>query len=263
MLDRKSKQRVPFAKMQGTLFLCYYSFFYKKNGIFSCFKKSSKNFSLNCNISAFPSVYKTEWQLCQTKPGIQKGSFKMKRKNRIAITLCAVMALSLAACGSTNKPSPNADADTENYQQIPNPFVPCATLEEARQLTGFGITIPEDIEDYESREISVLENEMIQVMYQDGEEQLCFRKGTGSEDISGDYNIYSENTKEFIDNAEIEMSGNNGTISLVKWTDSDYSYSIFSTTGLDKETMISYVSVLNTSSIPENDNFLTALPSKQ
>ncbi len=63
----------------------------------------------------------------------------MRRKDVVAVGICAIMALSgLAACGSTGKA--NAQDEMGNPEvggvQIPNPFVDCETLEEAEKLTA-------------------------------------------------------------------------------------------------------------------------------
>ena len=50
-------------------------------------------------------------------------------KKRIIFALCAVTALSLAACGGEAVTAQKAAA--EETVQIPNPFIDCETLDEA------------------------------------------------------------------------------------------------------------------------------------
>ena len=100
----------------------------------------------------------------------------MKSKKWMALVLCAVLALSLVACGTsgnntqndttddtTNSTtddttndtgSPNSgttDTDTstdtaDGSTEIANPYVDCETLEEAGELAGFDISVPEEID---------------------------------------------------------------------------------------------------------------------
>ena len=88
----------------------------------------------------------------------------MKRKNIIAVTLWAAVVLSLGACQNKGK--------------------------EAEEKAGFEITVPDQLNGYEEKDISVMEKDMIQVQFSHGEEILYFRKGLTEKDgtdISGDY----------------------------------------------------------------------------
>ena len=130
----------------------------------------------------------------------------MKRKNLIFAVICTVMAFSLAACGK-------ADKDVAGMQ-IANPFVDCATMEEAAKLAGFNMTAPEKVDGFDEKSISVIENELFQVVFrndEDGnEEEICIRKGTDDRDISGDYNDYDEVETVDVGNASITMKGRDG-----------------------------------------------------
>ena len=133
----------------------------------------------------------------------------MKSKKWMALVLCAVLALSLVACGtsgnntqndttddtsndtgSTNSGATDTDTSTDTADgstEIANPFVDCETLEEAGELAGFDISVPDEIDGgYTQGTIQAVENEMIQVIYTtEAGEEITLRKGTGTEDISG------------------------------------------------------------------------------
>lgn len=79
----------------------------------------------------------------------------MKLKKIISITLCAALALSAAACGNNNSEA----------VQIPSPFVDCDTMDAAKELAGFDLTLPKAAD-----ELEAVENEMIQAFY--GENNL-------------------------------------------------------------------------------------------
>lgn len=114
----------------------------------------------------------------------------MKKNLFVALILCAVMTMPLAACGSTaptkqednqtSEASSTTPSDTlaestketkGNNVEIPNPFEDCATLEDAAALAGFSLTAPEKIEGYGERTIMAMKDEMIQIVYCNADEQ--------------------------------------------------------------------------------------------
>ena len=73
---------------------------------------------------------------------------------------------------------------------------------------------------------------LAEVQYFGGTDSLCYRKSPGTEDNSGDYNVYAqEETLEISGNA-VTLKGDNGAYSLAIWTDGSYAYSISVTTPL-------------------------------
>ena len=93
----------------------------------------------------------------------------MKRKNIISVTLCAAVVLSLGACQNKGKEAAvrvQVESESE-LTQIPNPWTDCTTIKEAEAKAGFEITVPDQLNGYEEKDISVMEKD-----------------GT---DISGDY----------------------------------------------------------------------------
>lgn len=61
---------------------------------------------------------------------------------------------------------------------------------------------------------------------EDGTAQVMFRKGTGDEDISGDYNTYGKEEALSVSGCTITLKGNDDGCSLATWTDGTYAYSI-------------------------------------
>ena len=85
-------------------------------------------------------------------------------------------------------------AEDPGQEQVTNPFVTYQSLEEAEEAAGFALPAPESFEGAGRREIAVIDGRIIDVTYLDGEDNriLTIRKGTGEEDISGDYNEYPQ-----------------------------------------------------------------------
>ena len=77
-------------------------------------------------------------------------------------------------------------------------------------------------------------NSLGEVDYSDGENTLSIRKGTSTEDISGDYNSYSEEGTLTVGENTLTIKGKDGKISLAVWNDGTYSYAI-SGSGLTSE----------------------------
>ena len=127
--------------------------------------------------------------------------------------------------------------------EIASPFVSCETMDEAAGIAGFSMGIPGDIPDWGNPSaIRAVETGMIEVLYQDNGGQLILRKGTGTEDISGDYGTYSEISTETIHDHTVTLKGNDGKIMTAVWCDDGYAYAIRATAGLDRDLLVSLIS---------------------
>lgn len=113
--------------------------------------------------------------------------------------------------------------------EIGNPFIEVETLEEAEEIAGFKITLPENYfdESYE-KTIRAIEDKFIEIDYRGLDEWIIIRKSLydGEEDISGDYNEYPEERTELYGDVKALIRGNEGKINVVSWKDGDYVYSI-------------------------------------
>ena len=152
------------------------------------------------------------------------------RKLITAILLMTAI-LALAACGGSQEP---VETETTN---MGNPWVDCATLEEAADLAGFSIAVPDRIEGYPNTFIQAVENSMIQVFYCETDpgdgDRVLIRKGVGTEDISGDYGEYPEVETASIHGVDVTLKGEDGLVHTAIWTQGGYTYSISG--GLSRE----------------------------
>ena len=55
---------------------------------------------------------------------------------------------------------------------MPSPFIDYDTLEEAEKAVGFEINVPESIDGYSEKLISVMDGKMIQVVFVEGDKQI-------------------------------------------------------------------------------------------
>lgn len=147
-------------------------------------------------------------------------------KKIIGFMICIVMLLSVVACGNkaTGKETENVGG---NSVEIPNPFVECETIDKAEQLAGFKISVLENIpEGFVQSVVRAIENELIEIIYLRGEDEICIRKAKGNENISGNYNNYAENGTMEFENFKVTIKGNNGKVNVATWVDGDYTYAL-------------------------------------
>lgn len=184
-------------------------------------------------------------------------------KKLIALTLCAVMALPVAAHASSVSAkedtkrqtgvqnimvisSMDSDEETSTAIGMPSPFSEFNSLEDAEKQTGFKLTLPEKMtEGYTPKAIETIQNDLIQVFYENGEKEILIRKAKGSDDISGDYNEYSENKKLTIGNLQVSTRGNDGKVSVATWVDGEHTYSVsvgFENEGLEVSVITDMIS---------------------
>lgn len=176
-------------------------------------------------------------------------------KKLIALSMSAALALSLCACSKTAPVSPAPSAqETQNAEiigsdnvQIPNPWADCDTAADAAALAGFDFTLPEELFTGASNKIiQAAQGEMIQVIYADanGNEIGRVRKAAGSEDVSGDYNDYSENETTDINGTSVKLRGKDGKIYVATWEKDGCSYSLSVKSGLAKDSLTGMVASL-------------------
>ncbi len=125
--------------------------------------------------------------------------------------------------------------NTEENVQIPNPIVEYKTVDEAKKAVKFAVSIPTAIPSgYELEYVSVISNEIFQLTFKNGENEICYRTAEGKDDISGDYNIYSNTKTLKINNLEIAAKGNDDLSNAV-WCSGDLTYSIYTNKALTEK----------------------------
>lgn len=120
------------------------------------------------------------------------------------------------------------DEDSGNDStQIPNPWQEYKTVSEAAKATGISFSAPEKLEGYKVSYVQVMDG-IIELRYFNGSNEIRVRKGTGTDDISGDYNVYKNVSEKKIGGNTVTLKGNGDGVSSAVWTDGKYSYSIYS-----------------------------------
>ena len=174
----------------------------------------------------------------------------MKFRKIFSFAMCAVMALSLAAFGNEKPTNSNDGGD-----RLPNPFTEYQTLEEAEKEAKFTLNLPQSIAGY-SDSVYRLDKEdgLLEVVFENGEESITFRKASGDGDISGNYNNFSEKNEVELDGTVITMKGADDKVNVAVWSKDGYAYSIDCTTAVEKITMTDFVkTVMSEAAEPDGE----------
>lgn len=152
-------------------------------------------------------------------------------KRLLALALGAMMLLSLADCASRQaepESDPGVSLNGGQGAYMANPFVDYSSLADAARAAGFELTAPETVEGYTANQmIQVMNGIMIQVIYFDeSENRVLVRKEAGSEDISGDYGVYSQNRTVAVNGCDVTLRGENDAVSSAIWTNGGYSFAV-------------------------------------
>lgn len=126
---------------------------------------------------------------------------------------------------------PKEIVDPNQNTLTPNPMQRFEDVEAAGEAVGFTVSVPV-LDNIDA--IFVINGEIIQIKGQYAGQAITFRMGQGSEDISGDFNVYENETSLLIQGHEITAKGNGDLISLVLWQTDEFTYSIHSE-GLSEE----------------------------
>lgn len=119
----------------------------------------------------------------------------------------------------------------EDNVQLPNPIKEYNTLDEAKKAVVFKALVPGAMpEGYTLSWVSTINDELFQISYKNGDSEILYRTAEGTEDISGDYNVYKNEKSLKIAGIDVTIKGNEGAAKAT-WTKDGLTYSIYA----DKE----------------------------
>ncbi len=114
----------------------------------------------------------------------------------------------------------------------------CAGREELSEKLGFDVAEPGYLPfDVQEREYCVYWGSMAQSCYRAGDAQVMLRQERGSDDISGDYNVYETVLNVEINGAEATLRGADGKFSGAVWQQDGFSYSVFCSPAVSQSEM--------------------------
>lgn len=112
--------------------------------------------------------------------------------------------------------------------QIANPWKDYESLQQAEDAAGFVFGLAQETQDGSTAEqFRVMNGQLLEVIYRQGDREVTVRKAAGNEDISGDYNEYSTVTLSEYANGSATIRENK---SILVFTD-QYSWSVYCAEG--------------------------------
>lgn len=152
-------------------------------------------------------------------------------KKIIIIMFCMVISFSAISCEKEYNVD-DGQLNTDNEYEIESPIVECSTVQEAQEIVGFEIHLPNNISNFNIETVNVYDDSMIDIIYKnENQEEIRVRKAKGSDDISGDYTVYNQEGTIVVGNIDFYIKGNDGNINLITWTNNGYTHAI----SLDKQ----------------------------
>ena len=103
------------------------------------------------------------------------------------------------------------------------------SMQQATELTGFTMRIPEGKAPYTEKTISVIGEDMIEVAYSKEEPfavGYSIRKARAEGDISGDFTEYPDIREVDFEGRKVKLKGEAGTCSLALWEENGFSYAV-------------------------------------
>lgn len=130
----------------------------------------------------------------------------------------------------------------EDNVQIPNPIKEYNTVDEAKKAVAFKVLVPEIMpEGYTLSWVSTINDELFQISYKNGDNEILYRTAEGTEDISGDYNVYDVCEAENVNSNEVTLKGDGKMVYTAVWSEGESAYSLNSQKGLSKDTFIEII----------------------
>lgn len=145
------------------------------------------------------------------------------------------------ACGENTYTAENGKitfAKEKNQTGMPNPFTEYKTIDEAKKTLKFEAKLPSAVPSgYKLEYVSVMSDDFLNLTYKNGEKEITYRTAAGTEDISGDYNIYEKTEVIEAGGCAVTVKGNGEKYNLAVWNNGD-SYAISSSEGLSKDEIV-------------------------
>lgn len=179
---------------------------------------------------------------------MEKNHLGTKSKKRFIkpVFLSCIFAAAIfsASCSDSSKKSDTgsniysdskneADRASQNNVSESNPIVQCKNMNEAQEIVGFDLKLPEKIEGYDDIKILAIQGDMIEVVYHKGDHEIIIRKGVSDNstdgDISGDYSKYTNVGDANVGTTKVTFKGDDEKDpKLAIWTIDDFAYSLSS-----------------------------------
>ena len=178
------------------------------------------------------SLHETE-----QKKTVRFSSIKKLTAMAACLTIMFVGMLSLPTLLNTSEP-PLSDAN--------NSIVEVASIEELSQTVGFTITETAALPfEPEQTIYTAYWTELAEITYIGNGQTAVFRKGMGTEDVSGEFFEFDTIDEISAGDITITLKGNEDNYTLATWTDGDFSYSLSFSEGKNKTEWLKILQPIN------------------
>lgn len=149
----------------------------------------------------------------------------------------AVIIIAVSALRSPAQMSPNDDLQP-NEGDAPGFVQGGADIVEPDSAAALSAAVGFEVNDIdlpftpEQTEYISYWHELAEIDYTGEGKTACYRKAAGTEDCSGDYNVYTDVTEFEAGSITVTLKGDAGQYTLAIWTDGSYSYSLSLSDGL-------------------------------
>jgi hypothetical protein len=127
---------------------------------------------------------------------------------------------------------------------VASPYQEVNSLQEASEIAGFDIKVPDSVGEYTNLLVNVIDGKVIEVRYLSSDRQktgFYIRKSRGTDDISGDSNVYSLNITESIAGKDVNLRGNKENWAVATWTEDGFSYGVMANDYIMDKEQIEYL----------------------
>lgn len=150
----------------------------------------------------------------------------------LAVIIAAASALRSPAQVSTSDDLQTNEGDTPGFVQGGADIVELDSAAALSAAVGFEVNDIDLPFTPEQTEYISYWHELAEIDYTGEGKTACYRKAAGTEDCSGDYNVYTDVTEFEESGMTVMLKGDAGQFTLAIWTDGSYSYSLSLSDGL-------------------------------
>ena len=150
----------------------------------------------------------------------------------LAVIIAVASALRSPAQVSTSDDLQTNEGDTPGFVQGGADIVELDSAAALSAAVGFEVNDIDLPVTPEQTEYISYWHELAEIDYTGEGKTACYRKAAGTEDCSGDYNVYTDVTEFEAGSITVTLKGDAGQYTLAIWTDGSYSYSLSLSDGL-------------------------------
>lgn len=150
----------------------------------------------------------------------------------LAVIIAAASALRSPAQVSTSDDLQTNEGDTPGFVQGGADIIELDSAAALSAAVGFEVNDIDLPFTPEQTEYISYWHELAEIDYTGEGKTACYRKAAGTEDCSGDYNVYTDVTEFEAGSITVTLKGDAGQYTLAIWTDGSYSYSLSLSDGL-------------------------------